>query len=48
LTIAQETIEALEGRIEVESVPGEGSVFTVRLPLPDKEELSGKSLSGKN
>jgi two-component system, OmpR family, sensor kinase len=48
LAIARETIEALEGRIEVESVPGEGSVFTVRLPLPDKEELSGKSLSGKN
>jgi two-component system, OmpR family, sensor kinase len=47
LAIARETVEALEGHIEVESVPGKGSSFTVRLPLserlPDKEKLSEKS-----
>ncbi len=47
LAIARETVEALEGHIEVESVPGKGSTFTVRLPLserlPDKEKLSEKS-----
>ncbi len=46
LSIARETIEALEGRIEVESVPGEGSTFTVRLPLSEKlpvEEISAKN-----
>ena len=46
LSIAQETIEALEGRIEVESVPGEGSTFTVRLPLSEK--LPIKEISAKN
>jgi two-component system OmpR family sensor kinase len=47
LAITRETVEALEGHIEVESVPGKGSTFTVRLPLserlPDKEKLSAKS-----
>ena len=33
LAIAWETVEALGGRIEVESAPDEGSIFTVRLPL---------------
>lgn len=45
LSIAQETVEALEGHIEVESVPGEGSTFTVRLPLSEKlpiKEISAK------
>ena len=33
LTLAKEIVEAHGGRIFVESVPGKGSVFTVRLPL---------------
>ena len=47
LAIARETIELLEGRIEVRSAPGEGSVFTVRLPLvkklPKREKLTEKN-----
>jgi two-component system OmpR family sensor kinase len=47
LAIVRETVEALEGRIEVQSAPGEGSAFTVRLPLsekvPERESLSEKS-----
>ncbi len=47
LAIARETIEVLEGRIEARSVPGKGSVFTVRLPLgtklPEREKLSEKN-----
>ena len=34
LAIARVTIEALEERIEVQSAPGEGTAFTVRLPPP--------------
>jgi two-component system OmpR family sensor kinase len=47
LAIVRETLEALGGRIEVQSAPGEGSTFTVRLPLseklPERERLSEKS-----
>ncbi len=47
LAIVRETVEALEGWIEVQSAPGEGSTFTVRLPLseklPERERLSEKS-----
>lgn len=46
LSIIRETVEALEGCIEVESVAGEGATFTVRLPLLEKlpvEEISAKN-----
>jgi chemotaxis protein histidine kinase CheA len=42
LAIVRETVEALEGRIEVQSAPGEGSAFTVRLPLSGKLPESGR------
>ena len=47
LAIVRETVDALEGRIAVESAPGEGSTFTVFLPLgerlPEKAKLSDKN-----
>jgi two-component system OmpR family sensor kinase len=47
LAIVRETVQALGGRIDAESVPGEGSTFTVHLPLserlPRREKLSGKN-----
>lgn len=47
LAIVRETVEALKGRIDAESVPGEGSTFTVHLPLSERlsrrEKLSEKN-----
>ena len=47
LAIVRETVEALGGEVGVRSASGEGSEFTVRLPLsekvPQKESISGKS-----
>jgi len=52
LAIVRETVEALEGRIEVESALATGSTFTVRLPLserlPKKNVPNQEKLSGKN
>lgn len=36
LAIVRETVESLDGRVEVKSAPGAGSVFTVLLPLSEK------------
>ena len=38
LTLVKEIVEAHRGRIDIESEPGKGSVFTIRLPLPRREE----------
>jgi signal transduction histidine kinase len=47
LAIVREIVEALQGRIEAESIPGKGSAFTVRLPLserlPEKQRVSNKN-----
>ncbi|MGZ6004769.1 MAG: sensor histidine kinase [Candidatus Saccharimonadales bacterium] len=37
LSIAHKIIEAQNGQIEVQSTPGKGSTFTVKLPLPHKK-----------
>jgi signal transduction histidine kinase len=38
LAIVKETVEALGGRTEAENMPGAGSIFTVHLPLSDKNQ----------
>jgi two-component system sensor histidine kinase BaeS len=40
LTIARDLIVAHEGLLEVESTPGEGSHFTIRLPAPSQQKQS--------
>jgi two-component system phosphate regulon sensor histidine kinase PhoR len=37
LTLVKEIVAAHRGRIEVESEPGKGSTFTIRLPLRRQE-----------
>lgn len=39
LTVSQEIVASYGGRIEVESVVGQGSTFTVCLPLPDQPNV---------
>jgi signal transduction histidine kinase/cytochrome b561 len=40
LSICRELCEAMDGRVAVESMPGEGSRFTVEIPLPRVGEAS--------
>lgn len=43
LTIVQRITDAHNGRIEVESAPGQGSVFRVRLPVTRRPALAAES-----
>ncbi|HEX4520217.1 MAG TPA: ATP-binding protein, partial [Gaiellaceae bacterium] len=36
LAIVSAVVEAHHGKVEVESTPGSGTAFTVRLPLADR------------
>jgi two-component system NtrC family sensor kinase len=40
LYVCHNLVESLGGRIEVESVPGEGSTFTIILPDKERREKS--------
>jgi len=40
LSIASDLVTAHQGRLEFESVPGEGSCFTIWLPNPPEEKIS--------
>lgn len=44
LAICRQIAEAHGGRIEVKSSPGQGSIFTVFLPLPEEPDHSGLPL----
>ncbi|MBI3933196.1 MAG: HAMP domain-containing protein [Acidobacteria bacterium] len=43
LSLAQRIVEAHGGRIDATSAPGQGSQFTIRLPLPKAAEKSARS-----
>jgi signal transduction histidine kinase len=40
LTLAQHAVAAHGGRLQVASVPGSGSTFTMRIPFPRKESTA--------
>lgn len=44
LALTRELVKALQGEISVSSTPGEGTVFTVRLPVWQKEGEPGRDL----
>jgi two-component system NtrC family sensor kinase len=46
LSISLSIVEALGGRIEVQSMPGAGSSFTVVLPLPGAPEARPERAAG--
>jgi PAS domain S-box-containing protein len=47
LYIARQIVEAHEGAIRVSSTPGEGSIFTVELPLRTREKTESQVDEGK-
>ena len=41
LTLVREIVAAHRGKVHVESEPGKGSVFSIRLPLPQRRKERG-------
>ena len=48
LAITRRLVEAMEGEIEADSLPGEGSLFTLRLPLPVGQSKTGDVGQGQS
>jgi signal transduction histidine kinase len=45
LSSCRETIEAHRGRIRVESTPGKGTAFTIRLPVAPSRQTAGQAVT---